>query len=176
MTIAFDKNNYLKRLMKKKSTYKPAIRTRELPPIAHKGKEGVVLMCPFCNPTHPLAPGKANQCGTEIRVTAVQAIISALTVRQEQLTCVKCRKTGTGEMVRYMNGFIHVEECAPEIQLLREIPKYSRWAKFVYRLPEGMRALVEKRTGVAQSVHELTPEGKETGVVQGYFFSHPKKA
>jgi hypothetical protein len=154
--------------------YTPSIKTRELPPIAHKTRGGVALMCPFCNPTHPLVPGQPNNCGTEIRVTAVQAIVSARTVRQEGLTCVKCRVKGSGEMVRYMNGYIHFQECAPEIKLLRETPKYSRWAELVYRFPEGIRAKIEKMTGIVQMVHELTPEGAETGKVQGYFFSRPK--
>jgi hypothetical protein len=154
----------------KHKNYSPSLRTRELPPIPQRSKNGVALLCPFCQPTHPLIPGKANNCGTEIRVTAVQTVISARTVRQEGLTCVKCRKKGEGEMVRYMNGYIHVKECAPDVKLLREIPKYSKTAKFVYRLPEKLRDLVERRTGIVQMVHELTPEGEETGMVQGYFF------
>jgi hypothetical protein len=104
-------------------------------------------------------------------VTAVQTIISARTARQEALVCVKCRKMGGGEMVRYMNGYIHVQECAPEVKLLREIPKYSRLAEWVYRLPEKARSVIEKRTGIVQMVHELTPGGEETGAIQGYFFS-----
>jgi hypothetical protein len=158
----------------KHKNYSPGLRTRELPPLPQRTKNGVALLCPFCQPTHPLIPGKANNCGTEIRVTAVQTIISARTARQEGLACVKCRKTGQGEMVRYMNGYIHAQECAPEIKLLREIPKYSKTAEWVYRLPEKVRAVVEKRTGMVQMVHELTPEGEETGAIQGYFFN--KKA
>jgi hypothetical protein len=163
-------------MAKHKPSYKPSIKTRELPPIAHPAKGGVIaLMCPFCNPTHPLVPGQANTCGTELKVTAIQAIISARTVRQQGLICFKCREKGKGEMVQYMNGYIHVEECAPDINLLREIPPYSRWAELIYRFPKKIRARIEKVTGIVQIVHELTPEGEETGKIQGYFFSPVKK-
>lgn len=155
----------------KQKHYTPSIKTRELPPIVHKTRGGIVLMCPFCNPTHPLVPGQPNNCGTKIRVTAVQEIISARTVRIEGLTCVKCRETGKGEMVQYFNGYVHVEECAPGIQLLSSIPKYSKWAKVVFNLPETWRERVEKLTGVVQVVQGLTPDGKETGNVEGYFFA-----
>lgn len=74
-------------------------------------------------------------------------------------------------MVKYMNGYVHVQECAPDVQLLTEVPSYSRLAKFVFKLPEKLRNLVEKRTGVVQIVHGLTPDGAETGKIEGYFFS-----
>lgn len=73
-------------------------------------------------------------------------------------------------MVKYLNGYVHVQECAPDVQLLTDIPKYSKFAKFVYRLPESVRSWVEKRTGVVQIVHGLRPDGHETGAIEGYFF------
>lgn len=156
--------------MSKKNYHTPAIKTREDHPIPRPRKDGIDLLCPFCKPTHPIFPGKPNACGTTLRVTAVQQIISARTVRIEGLTCIKCRQTGKGEMVHYMNGYVHVEECAPEIQLLTEIPAYSKWAEWVYKLPERIRDQVEKLTGVVQIVHGLSPNGEETDRIEGYFF------
>lgn len=152
------------------------MRTREMMPLAKKTKSGMVLMCPFCTPTHVISPGTPSQCGSELRVTVVQQIISARTARNGGFVCVKCRETGGGEMVRYMNGFVHVKECAPDVRLLRETPKYSKLAALVYKLPEKVRSMVECYTGMVQMVHELTPDGAENGVVQGYFFSSKVKA
>jgi len=156
--------------MSKKSTFKPGVRTREDIPLYKRDKDGVVLLCPFCTPSHPIVPGTPSPCGTSLRVTAVQNIISSRMARQQGLVCVKCRKEGHGEMVQYMNGFVHVEDCAPDVQLLTEVPTYSRLAKMVFQLPEKIRNLVEKRTGVVQVVRGLTPDGQETGKVEGYFF------
>lgn len=157
--------------MSKKNNYKPGIRTREMLPLATRTKDGhIILMCPFCVPSHALTPESPSPCGTKLHVTAVQKVISARTARQEGLVCVKCREKGGGEMVKYLNGYIHLKDCAPGVRLLTEVPKYSRTAKFVFKLPEKLRGVVEKHTGVVQMVHELTPEGQETGQIQGYFF------
>lgn len=163
--------------MTKKSHFKPSTRTRESIPHAKAGKDGrIELLCPFCAPKHPISPGIPSVCGTELRVTAVQTIISARTARLEKLTCIKCGKTGKGEMVRYFSGYIHLEDCNPDVQMLTAIPEYSKWAEFVFKLPEWMRAQVEKLTGVVQRVNGLTPEGQETGEVEGYFFNKGAKA
>lgn len=160
--------------MSKKQTFKPSYHTREGVPIPEQGKNGVILLCPFCTPHHALIPGIPSPCGTKLHVTAVQQVISARTARLEKLVCVKCRETGGGEMVRYLNGYIHVKNCAPNVRLLTEIPKYSKYAEFVFKLPEKVRSLIEKRTGVVQVVHGLTSDGEETGQVEGYFFARGK--
>lgn len=162
--------------MSKKNYHTPATKTREAHPIPRPNKDGIDILCPFCKPPHPIVPGKPTLCGTRLHVTAVQEIISARTVRIEGLTCIKCRETGRGEMVRYMNGFVHVEECAPEISLLTEIPEFSRTAKIIYNLPERIRTLLEKLTGQTQKVHGLDPDGKETEEIIGYFFAQKAKA
>ena len=157
-------------MSKRKPHFSPSVRTREAAPHAKKTTEGVVMLCPFCNPPHAINPGQPNACGVTLRVTAVQEIVGARTVRQEKLTCIKCGESGHGEMVRYFGGFLHLEECNPEVKLLTEIPEYSKWAARVFGLPESLRSVVEKFTGVVQVVHGKTPEGEETGEVEGYFF------
>ena len=162
--------------MAKKPHFKPTVRTREMMPLARKTKEGVLLACPFCTPTHPLTPGTPSPCGTRLVVTAVQEILSARTVRLEKFTCVKCGETGKGEMVRYFDGFLHIPDCDPETEMLTQPPKYSKMAKFVDRLPESVKKLVVKRTGVIKRVREINTEGEETGVILGYYFEKIRKA
>lgn len=159
----------------KQKTYRPPVTIRELPPKLLQSKEGLQILCPFCNPPHPILPGQESTCGTTLKVTATQTVIPARTARDKGLICIKCHKTGKGEMVRYMNGFIHLVDCAPETRLLAEPPKFDNMAGYVYKLPERLRALVEKRTGKVQRVDEIDAEGRETGKTLGYFFLKAKK-
>jgi len=46
--------------MSKKSYHTPQIKTREEHPIPKREKDGILLMCPFCKPSHALIPGKPN--------------------------------------------------------------------------------------------------------------------
>lgn len=149
---------------------RPQIHTREALPGVNRTKEGTLLMCPFCTPSHPIVPNEPTPCGTMLKVTAVQTIIPARVARREGLICLKCKQAGSGDMVQYMNGFIHLDDCAPGTQLLRMAPNYTRWAQMVYKLPKALRAQVEKVTGGTHEVLEIDSEGKETGKVVGYFF------
>lgn len=154
---------------------RPQVRTREEMPRAVRTKEGAQILCPFCTPTHPLAIGEPSPCGTQLKVTAVQSILPSRIVRLRKLICVKC-KQGGGEMVQYINGYIHLNDCAPEVNLLRTPPKYNAIAGIVYNLPKKLRSQVVKLTGVPQQVQEITPDGTETGKVAGYFFLKRKAA
>jgi hypothetical protein len=134
-----------------------------------KGKHGVQIMCPWCSPSHALNPAESSPCGTSLKLTAVQTILPARLVREKKLTCVKCRGN-SGEMVPYMNGFIHIAECAPGTFLLRDQPSYSLLARMVYKTPTRIRKFLEKLTGPAKEVKEVDPSGSETGRIIGYFF------
>ena len=162
--------------MSKRSVRKPETRTREAPPRMSTSKEGVTLLCPFCNPSHPIVPGTPSLCGTSLRVTAVQTVISARMARMEKIVCLKCKKSSGGDMVAYMNGYIHLHDCAPGTHLITTPPKYSRFAKVVFGLHPRLRDKIEKRTGKAQRVDEIDPNGNETGRVIGYFFQKVQKA
>lgn len=157
----------------KKKTFRPSTTTRELPPKLIQTKEGVQVYCPFCTPPHPIVPGQESTCGTTMKVTAVQTVIPARTVRDRDLKCIKCHKSG-GEMVKYMNGFIHLEDCMPGTRLLSQPPKFSKLAEYVFKLPEKVRARVEKSLGKVQRVDEIDADGKETGKTLGYFFLKAK--
>lgn len=148
---------------------KSDVKTRELPPKVVKTKKGVMIQCPFCNPPHAILPGVESQCGTTLKVTAVQKYLNSHATRHNQLHCLKCGQVG-GEMVRYRNGFVHMQECAPETKLMTEIPPLSNAARLVYKLPPKLRALIEKRTGEVKELQEIDKEGKPTGVVLGHFF------
>lgn len=150
------------------------IRTRELAPIPVQMKTGIALMCPFCNPTHAIVAGKRNICGTQMKVMVEQPIIGARTTRDKGLICKKCGKS-CGEMVHHLNGYQHTADCAPGVKLLNDLPNYSGWAAFVYRLPPPVRSWLEKRTGIVQFVEETDIEGAKTGVIQGYFFEKKVK-
>ena len=152
--------------------YKPPrkeVKIRELPPKVEQTKKGVVVLCPFCTPSHPILPGVINPCGTVLRVTAIQEYLTSHATRYNKIKCLKCGRFG-GEMVRYRNGYVHIIECAPETKLLTEAPKFSRVAKHVYKLPAKVRALIEKKTGQAKQLQEIDSEGVQTGNVLGYFF------
>lgn len=155
---------------------RPSVQTRESPPIAVQTKNGIELRCPFCPDHHPLLAGKASTCGTRIEVTAVQEVISARLSKSQNLTCLKCHKGG-GEMVHFHDGFIHLVDCAPDIRLLQEHPRYSLLAKLVFNLHPRIRGMVERATGRAEKVLEKDRDGNVTGKVFGYFFwkdSHAK--
>ena len=156
--------------MKKSKSTRSEIKVREAPPGLNQTKAGVEVLCPFCTPPHPLLPGASAPCGTTLKVTAVQTILTSHGSKQQDIKCVKCHQSGGGEMVRYNNGFVHLYDCAPGTKLLAVPPKFSRTAKMIYGLPAWMRTGVEKRTGKAQQVKEIDPQGKETGKILGYFF------
>lgn len=155
--------------MKHKSLRSP-VNTREANPGIQTDKDGTKLLtCPFCYPPHILYPEKPSPCGTYIQVKAVQVIIPARTSKKSNLICLKCHQGG-GEMVRYMNGFIHKEDCDPSTKFLAEPPKFNKLAKLVFHLPEKIRNVAEKKTGPAKEVQEIDPQGVPTGKVLGYLF------
>jgi hypothetical protein len=154
---------------KTKTLAKPEITLRQLPPKITETKNGAQILCPFCPIPHPIAIGKESVCGTTLHVTAMQTVLPARTVNKHKLVCFKC-KQGGGEMVRFNQGFIHAVDCAPDTKLLAGPPEFSRWARIVHQLPDWLRKPIEKRTGRADIVHEVDPEGTDTGKVLGYFF------
>lgn len=155
--------------MKRKPLRNP-VTTREANPGIQTDKDGTKLLtCPFCDPPHVLYPDKPSLCGTYIQVKAVQVIIPARTSKKNSITCLKCHKSG-GEMVRYMGGFIHREDCVPDTKFLTEPPKFNKFAKVVFNLPDAVRKIVEKNTGEAKQVREMDPQGIPTDKVLGYLF------
>lgn len=153
----------------KKNSVKPSFTTRVAAPIARNEKDGSAgLYCPFCKPTHKIAPGMESLCGTRLEVRAVQIVIRAK--YQKDMVCVKCGKGG-GDMVRFQNAFIHANDCTPGVATLTEPPEYSRLAKWIYKLPEFIKSRIEKKYGNIMPVDEVNQKGERTGVVLGYFFN-----
>ena len=161
--------------MKHKSN-RPDIKIRELPPRTTEKNGEVQILCPFCEPPHPIAVGREAACGTLLKVTAVQVLIPSRTVNRDKLICVKCHKGG-GEMVKYHQGYVHLHECTPHTKLMTEPPPFSRLAGVLYGLPSPIRNPVEKYLGkwigTAKQVKEVDPSGNDTGKVLGYFFYKP---
>lgn len=145
---------------------------RELPPRTTETKDTVQILCPFCEPPHPIAVGREAACGTSLKVTAVQVVIPSRTVTKRNLVCVKCHKGG-GQMVRFHNGYVHLHECTPHTKLITEPPVFSKLAGLVFRMPPLLRAPLERRLGLARQIKEVDPAGQDTGRTLGYFFYHP---
>ena len=156
-------------MAKRSAGYKPAVKTRESEPRVNEIKGEVTLLCPFCEPPHPIAVGQDSACGTALLVKAVQVIYPTRTVNERGMICVKCKKGG-GEMVKFNLGYVHLHECSPGTRLMAEAPKFSRFARTVYGMPAWMRSPIEKRMGRARQVKEVDPQGVDTGNVLGYFF------
>jgi hypothetical protein len=156
--------------MAKYNPPKNPVKTREAYPKYRKTKTGVELICPFCTPPHPLAPGKPSACGTEVQVKAVQHMITQRTAKQNGVTCLKCHKSMGGDMVACQNGFVHTFDCSPGTVVMSVQPEYSKYAEFVYKLPESFRKLIERTTGEAKEIKEIDSSGQETGNILGYFF------
>jgi hypothetical protein len=156
--------------MKRNPGYRPETKVREaLPRVQETGGE-VLLMCPFCQPPHPVAFGKPGACGTTLKVTAVQTVIPIRTVHKHKLICFKCGQGG-GEMVPFNQGYLHLVDCVPGTRVLAEPPaNFSRWAGWVYRMPEPLRERVERLTGAAKRIDEIDAQGKETGRTLGFIF------
>lgn len=161
--------------MKHKTSHSYDIRFRELPPKVQKEPNGVMLVCPFCTLPHPLLPGVESNCGTSLRVKAVQTIIPPRLAKKEQIVCLKCHEVGGGEMVRFRGGFIHLEDCRPEMQLAVEAPKFSKLAKAAFGMSakNPIRKAIERKYGKAQQVNEIDAKGNDTGKIAGYFFHKP---
>lgn len=152
----------------KKNSIRPRVTTRIEAPIAKMEKKEAVLYCPFCKPTHKIVPGLEHPCGTRLEVRAVQEVYKAR--YDKTLKCAKCGR-GDGEMVRFQAGFIHTHDCTPGVAALTEPPKFSMAAKVIYNLKwPRVKSEIEKRTGRAMKVDEVTPEGARTGNVLGYTF------
>ena len=157
--------------MKHNSPQQKRTERTAIPRIVKDKGGNAVLLCPFCNPPHPLVPGTPSLCGTILSLTATQPVYRAK--YDKTMVCVKCGK-GSGQMVLFQNGFIHTNDCAPGVMALSDPPKYSALAKYVYNLRAGkFKKFVEGITGKAMIVEEITPDGKKTGVILGHFF--PKK-
>lgn len=151
------------------ATSKPEVHVRESPPRVKELPSGVQVLCPFCDIPHPIMVGQDSPCGTTLKVTAVQTLLPARTTKKHGLKCMKCGQTG-GEMIPLSGGFVHIADCAPGTRLLASPPPFSRWAQLVHKFPKQLKTIIEKRTGFAKEVKEVTPEGAETGRVLGYFF------
>lgn len=159
--------------MSKKQSFKPPYRQRTAVPKLAKGENGSnILLCPFCSDPHPIMPFVASPCGTMVTFYAEQTIYRAKA--DKRFICAKCGEGG-GEMVKWNDAFVHTPDCKPGVKTLTEPPKYSWLAKVVHGMKDGkMKDYMQQAFGRAVAVDEVTPDGKLTGTVLGYFF-HRKK-
>jgi hypothetical protein len=153
--------------MSKKNSFRSPITQRSETPGLNKDEHGnVVILCPFCKPSHILRPGHIEKCGTSLVLQAVQQVVRA---KYSNSVCVKCGKGG-GDMVRYMNAYIHTKDCSPDVMTMTEPPKFSWLAMVIYKSPKWAKGIFEKFTGQTMPVDEVKPDGTRTGVTLGWFF------
>lgn len=154
--------------MTKGKDWRPPATTRIDAPRPGKDSNGKpAMLCPFCQPSHPLIPGIEAHCGTNLQVRAVQVVFKAK--YHKGMVCAKCGKDGD-QMVQFQNAFIHVKDCMPGVATLTDPPKFSKLAQMVYKSHARVQALLQKRFGQAMAVDEVMPDGTRTGQVLGYFF------
>lgn len=155
--------------MSKKNSFKPPFTTRTGTPKMLKDEKGnTLLICPFCKVPHPLYPNTPAKCGTHLVLSAEQTVFRAKA--DKRFVCVKCGKGG-GEMVKYQNAYIHIEDCSPGVMTMTEPPRFSRLAGVVGGIKsERARKFIEQFTGRSMPVDEVTENGTRTGVVLGHFF------
>lgn len=160
--------------MSKRNSVQPATSIRRAVPLLETEKNGSnVLMCPFCVPSHPITPFVPSGCGTVVEVLAAQTTYRAK--YNKGMVCVKCGKDG-GVMVRMNDAFTHNYDCTPGTTTLTAVPKFSKFAAFVFGMKDGrLKETIQGWTGVAAEVKEVTPEGERTGVILGHFFHKRKK-
>lgn len=157
--------------MHKNKSTRPAVTTRTAQPGYSQEKDGTpVFHCPFCIPTHPLKVGHISACGTVLELQAKQAVVH--TKYFPGKVCIKCGKSG-GKMVKYQSGYIHLNDCTPGVATLTERPKFSRFARIVYKLPKRAKSIVERLTGQAMEAQEADSDGTRTGKID-YFFMKGK--
>ena len=164
--------HFKKSVVRKPTTFSPKEIERAGSPIPKNVNGTVVLMCPFCVPTHPLIPGELSKCGTSIQVRAVQKVYQAK--YEPRMVCAKCGKGG-GYMIAIADAFFHTNDCTPGVVVMTEKPKFSRTAALIFKLPPALRSRVESFTGQVLPVDEVTSNGPRTGVVLGYFFKEKVK-
>jgi len=157
--------------------YKPPkvpYRTREATPRSRRTGKKVELLCPFCAPTHAIEPNKPSPCGTIVRVVATQYVISQRYAKNNDIVCLKCGETKGGELVQCQNGYIHTHDCKPGMVVMTSAPKFSKFAEYVFKLPEKIRSKIEKRMGMVKEIESVDKSGKKTGEILGYFFYKPE--
>lgn len=149
------------------SIHTPAETTRKAQPKVLQTKDGHrQLICPFCIPPHPLYPGQVAPCGTVVQILAIQRIVPRRIADKRNLECLKCHKLAGGDMVPFGEGFVHLQDCMPEVALLAEHPPFEPQAEKVFRAKDGWwKRWMIKRHGEPQEVKDIA-----TQKVLGYFF------
>lgn len=157
-------------LMSKKKPFRPQTTTRSRDPKFRTVDGNVQILCPYCDPPHPIYPHQMSACGTILQVSAVQNVFPARTTKKAEVLCVRCGKGG-GDMVQFGKGFVHAESsCNPERRMIAAPPHYSNWARGVYNMPKFIRSFVMRFTGPVIEVNEVDEKGQETGKILGYYF------
>lgn len=140
-------SNPIKQLM-------PKGRERRSYPLMGNNNGKLVIMCPFCDPPHPISIKEVAQCGTRLDVQAVQLVF-------KHQKCALCGKMD-GELVQIGNQFRHVQQCTPGAFLFAEPPPRSLLAGIVDGLPDRFQVPFAKLTGLTP-IALTSADGKPAG-------------
>lgn len=112
---------------------------RNAPPKMGKFSGKSMVMCPFCDPPHPLSNIELSPCGTILQVQAVQAVF-----RNQK--CALCGKI-SGEQIMVGNKYVHTHDCKPGQKMFAIPPKKSVLASLFWRFPDWAQLIVAKKFG-----------------------------
>ena len=129
--------------------------TRDATPVMGKlgGKD--VLMCPYCDPPHPISTQEVSPCGTVLEVRAIQAVFKGQ-------KCALCGQTN-GHQIMAGSRFVHTPDCTPGKKMYAVAPDKSAWAAVLWRFPDWVQLWVARKFG--KVVMELRDKDDE---VSGY--------
>lgn len=132
----------------------PKATVRRMAPVM--GKEGGkdMVMCPYCDPPHPISTLEVSNCGTMLEINAVQAVFKGQ-------KCALCGQTN-GQQVMAANKYVHAHECTPGRKVFATPPKKYLSARLMWKLPDFFQVWVARKFG--RVVLELkNGENKVTG-------------
>ena len=117
----------------------PKPNLRRAPPKMGKLNGKDVIMCPYCDPPHPLSTQEISPCGTVLEVQAIQAIF-----RNQR--CIVCGEI-SGEQTMVGNKYVHTYDCKPGHRMFATPPRKSTLATLFWRFPDWAQLLVARKFG-----------------------------
>ena len=112
---------------------------RSRPALIKQVKGETQILCPFCQPPHPISPMESS-CGTILKLEAQQRMFTSV-------ACALCGQSH-GTLLKRGERYIHDYDCKPGTRIYTVPPPRSRLAAIVYRMPTAFHRFLAKRFGV----------------------------
>lgn len=133
---------------------KPFRNRERAPKMSYQGNK-MLILCPYCNPPHPIEANRPAPCGTLLRITASQELY-------RNVSCALCKKNDE-VLVRVGSLFRHVHECSPGLKLYAIPPKPAFSARLAFLFPKPSHLIFVKLFGKLPV--RLSRDGKVVGFV-----------